>query len=336
MRFRKLTQKISSFWTIAFSMRMAVLTSFLIFPALMFGQSGARDALSAFPADTQQVIYSNLAQLRSLPDYPQISQWIYTRQLTDFADFLRSMGTDPEKDVTEVTLGWRGEVGKASFFGLAEGQFQPDSIHEYVIQHQLPYQQYEGYDFYAFDSGADREGIFFVFFDSSTAAFGRLDDLKAILETRAGARPRLDSVAEFVNAEEELEGSASQWGIARGAAAVNQAAPWLSQGAKLPVDPNAFLAPIQLVLYRLELQSGFSMHMSVVCKTSEDARRLAQVLALLRAVRPTTDSTAVPGIAALFQSMDFQPIDSRVEISGSVPMDRAERIFRTANAKRAP
>lgn len=59
--------------------RIAILAALLIFPTLMFGQSGARDALASFPADTQQIVYSNLAQLRSLTDYPQIRQWILTR-----------------------------------------------------------------------------------------------------------------------------------------------------------------------------------------------------------------------------------------------------------------
>jgi len=123
-----------------------VVAIILLFPALSLGQGGGRDALSNFPADTQQLVYSNLAQLRALPDYSQIRQLLFTQQLRTLEDSLRSMGTDPEKDVDEVTLGWRGDPSSTSFFGLAEGRLQPDQVHDYVVQHQLPYQQYAGYD----------------------------------------------------------------------------------------------------------------------------------------------------------------------------------------------
>src|SRR5579864_9628272 len=140
-----------------------VVSILLVFPALSRGQGGGRDALSNFPADTQQMVYSNLAQLRALPDYALIRQLLFNQQLRTLEDSLRSMGTDPEKDVDEVTLGWRGDPSSTAYFGLAEGRLQPDQVHDYVAQHQLPYQQYAGYDLYASSSGQDRSALYFVF-----------------------------------------------------------------------------------------------------------------------------------------------------------------------------
>jgi hypothetical protein len=209
-------------WGRAASIAAAV---FLVFPALLRGQGAARDALSNFPTDTLQIVYSDLKQLRGLPDYPRIRQWIFTQQLRNFEDFLRAVGTDPEKDVDEVTLGWRGDPQNSTFFGLAEGTLDPDRMHDFAAQQKITIQQYGGYELYPFNSSQNRDDIFFVFFDSSSAAFGRLDDLKAVLGVRSGARPPLNSVAEFADGEAELEGTSPQWGIARGSAAANQAAP---------------------------------------------------------------------------------------------------------------
>lgn len=327
--------KIFRFPTTVFATAIVVST-LMLFPALSCGQGGGRDAISTFPADTQQLVYSNLAQLRALPDYPQIRQLLFTQQLRTLEDSLRSMGTDPEKDVDEVTLGWRGDPSSTAFFGLAEGRLQPDHVHDYVIQHQLPYQQYAGYDLYPSNSGQDHSALFFVFFDSSSAAFGRLTDLKAMLDVREGTHPSVNSIAEFADGESELEGTAPQWGIARGAAAANQAAPWLTGGAKLPADPKVFLSTVQWVLYRFDWASGFSMHMSILCQNSEGASNLEKILTFVRAVRPSTSASASAAAGALFQGMEIHTNDSRVEVSASVPMETAEQIFRNGGSPATP
>ncbi len=307
-----------------------------LFPALLHGQGAARDALSNFPSDTHQITYSDLKQLRALPDYPRIRQWIFTQQLRSFEDFLRSVGTDPEKDVDEVTLGWRGDPENSTFFGLAEGRLDPDRMHEFVVQQKVTTQQYLGYELFPFNSGPDRADLFFVFFDSSSAAFGKLDDLKAVLDVRAGTRPPLNSIAEFANGDSELEGTAPQWGIARGSAAANQAAPWLTGGTKLPVDPKAFLATVHCVLYRFDWGSGFSMHMSVLCQDAKSAADLAKMLIFVRTVRPAAGTSSSGAAAALFQGMDIQANESRVEVRASVPIEIADQLFRNSGTLPAP
>lgn len=304
-------------------------TLFLVFPVVLKGQGLAREALSSFPADTQQLAYLNLAQLRLLPEYPELRRRLFSRQLRDFQDFLRSMGTDPDKDVDEVVLGWRGEAtDTARFFGLAEGRFQPEQVHEFFARSQLPSREYAGLDLYAFGSGEDPADLFFAFLSSSSAAFGRLRDLRALLDVRARTGPALDSNSAFVNWEAELEGTAPQWGIASGKAAVNQAAPWLTAGGKLPVDPRAFLSPVQAVLYRVEWDNGFSTRISIPCQTSESAAALAQVLTLWRDSRGTQAASATSGAATFLQGMEIQASGSRVELSGSGPVEDIDQVFR--------
>ena len=95
----------------------------LSFP-LLCAQQAAHAGLASFPADTQQVAYSNFAQLRSSPDYPQIRQHVLYQQFRGFQEFLRSVGIDPEKDVDEVMLGWHGQsLSGPESFGVAAGTF---------------------------------------------------------------------------------------------------------------------------------------------------------------------------------------------------------------------
>ena len=125
-----------------------------LFPTLLAGQGSGRDALSMFPADTQEFAYSNLAQLRAEPDYQVIQARLLNSQLRGFTDFLRSVGVDPDKDVDEVTLGWHGSpIDPSAYYGLASGRFDPGKVHDFFVQQNLRWQQYGGFGFYVYAAG---------------------------------------------------------------------------------------------------------------------------------------------------------------------------------------
>ncbi len=304
------------------------LAACLLFPALAAAQGGAREALSIFPADTQQVTYSYLAQLRDQPDYPQIHQRLLNRQLKNFEDFLRSIGTDPDRDVDEVTLGWRGGTAEGGFFGLATGRFQPDRVHDYFQQRQLPFRHQGGYELYAFGSGEDRADLYFTFLSSSSALFGRFNDLKMLLAVHDEGRPALDSNSEFMNWEDELEGTAPQWGISTGKAAANEAVPWLSGGEKLAVDPKPLLGSMKAFLYRVEWSNGFTVHLAILCPDRETANTLAQLVKLWKATRQASASKSAPAVANFLDGVDVQANGSRVEMTGSGPVAVVTEVFR--------
>lgn len=300
----------------------------LLFPALLVGQSSGRDALSAFPADTQEFAYSNLAQLRSLPDYQVIQQFLLSSQLKGFTDFLRSLGVDPDKDVDEVTLGWHGSpIDPSAYYGLASGRFDPGKVHDFFVQQNLPWQQYSGYDLYAYGSGNASRDLYFAFLSYSTAAFGRLGDLKTLLDVRAGSKPSLETKDDFVKYEGEMEGTSPQWGIATGAAAANHAAPWLAGGGKLPFDPQSALSPVRAVLYRIDWGSGFTMHMSVVCDSVQSASMLSQLINAWQSVRQAPDPNMNPALTSFIQGLQVSSDGSRVELTGSAPAQIVDQIL---------
>ncbi len=231
---------------------LAAISGILLFPALLGAQPLPRRALSIFPADTEQFAYVNLLELRRLPKYAQIHQRLLGRQLRDFEDFLRSLSINPEGDVDEVVLGWRGQkLEGGAFFSLVEGRFQPAAARAFFAQQGLPLREYAGQDLFAFGSGEAPQDLFFTFLSSSSAAFGRLNDLQAMLEVRARTRMALDSNETFVNWEAELEGSTPQWGIVAGKAVAVQGKALLAGGPTLPVKPNALTKLIDAILYAI-------------------------------------------------------------------------------------
>jgi len=300
----------------------------LLSPMLLRGEQLGEEALSSFPADTQQVAYSNLAQLRSSPDYPQIRERVLNRELRYFQDFLRMSGIDPDKDVDEVILGWRGEAQDfASFFGMAAGRFQPEKIHQFYRKNQIPSRHYESADLYAFGSGDDPGDLFFTFLDPSLAAFGRLPDLKAILDTRQGTASSLETNATFADWEAELEDTAPQWGILTGKVVANLAAQWVSGGKGSITAPGALLGAVQAALYRVEWDGGFNSHLALLCREAQTASALGALANLLPAAGGTETSGAGAEARSVLQNLAVQVNGTRVEINASGPVEALDQIL---------
>ncbi len=301
--------------------------SLLLLPRGLRAQALGSAAISSFPADTREIAYTNLAQLRNSPNYPQIRTQLLNQQLRYFQDFLRSMGLNPETDADEVVLGWRGEAaGATGFFGLAAGRFHPDLIQKYFFENKLPVRQYNGNDLYAFGSGSDPTDTFFTFLDSGTAAFGHLPDLKALLDVRAGNAKALGANTAFSGWEAELEGTAAQWGILNGKAAANLAGGLLAGIKKPGGDLTAFLSPVQAFLYSVDWEANFYAHVVVVCQDAKSAQTFSNLLTLLQnasqqqSTAATTGSAgAPPAVTSLLQNLQVQQNGSRVEmdLSGS-------------------
>ncbi|HEV2492406.1 MAG TPA: hypothetical protein VG204_04965 [Terriglobia bacterium] len=298
-----------------------VVLAFALIPCRLNAQQPGQLALSTFPADTHQVSFTDLGQLRTSPDYPQLRDRLLGSQLRDLEQFLRPAGDDPEADTDAVMLGWRGDVSNPSgFFGLATGQFHPGQVLDFFKRSKLPIATYSGVQLYSNGSSEPRSRFFFAFLDDTTAIFGRLDDLKTLLDVRAGSRPALDTNASFVNWESELDGSAPQWAISTGRAAATEATLWLSGGGnvKPPADLGALMTPIKAVLFSADMvsSSDLAAHISVVCDRPETATALAQILTMWRNSHPAAGSGTPPQLANFLASLNISAQGPRVELDG--------------------
>ena len=294
----------------------------LLLAAPLYAQYAGQDALAAFPADTQQMAYTNLATLRTVPQYPLIEAHLMSPQLRNLETLLRSAGIDPNKQVNELVLGWRGQAQDTTrFFGLAEGTFEPNRVHQFFVDNRMMIQRYSGYDLYAFGAGTARTDMFFTFIDSSRAEFGRLADLKALIDVQNAARPPLNSNANFRRWEGDLDGVAPQWGITTGLAAANQAIPWLTQGKKVQVDPSALFGAVTAVLYRVDWGSQIMAHLSIICQNTEAANGFSQLLNLLRAAQPAVSKNISPALSQILQNMNVQVVGSRLNLQASASIN---------------
>ena len=295
-------------------------------PALLHAQGLGQLALSTLPDDTRQLTYTNLRQLRNLPEYPSIRQQVVGRGLQDLSDSLLPAGENPEQNTDEVVLAWRGAaIDPSRFFGLAGGHFHARQVLNFFQRRGAHAIDYAGSKMYPLRSSAVRAEVYFTFLDGSLAAFGRPDDLKAVLDVRAGSRPALDTNSSVVGWESELEGSAPEWGISTGKAATSQAANWLMGGVNPPASLGAVMAPVQAVLYSFDLTSGLTARISVVCDRPETAAALAQILLAWRSSQPAAGKSS-PDLATFLASLNITSNGPRVEVDGSGPLDLLQQL----------
>jgi hypothetical protein len=300
----------------------------LLFPAPLAADQLPGEALNTFPADTLQVSFTNLATLRTLAVYPQIRQRILNRQLRAFEDFLRPMGIEPEKDIDEIMLGWRGEmVGPSGYLGMAAGRFQPALIQKYIQQTGLPVRQYDGEELCAFGSGSGADDLFFTFLDGTLAAFGRLGDLKAMLDARQGSLNALNSNSDFVNWQGELDGTSPQWGILNGKSAGNLAGGWLAPSGQKNVDLSSLGRSVRALLYRVQWDMGFSAALFMVCDTPETAAGFGNLIGLLQQASKQPPAAGTVALPSILQSIQTQRDGARLELDVSGPPEMLDQIL---------
>jgi hypothetical protein len=306
---------------------LLLLASALLFFCLpLRAQELGREAIAVFPPDTTQLTFADLAELRTQPGYWQIHLFLFSQRAKDFESMFSSLGDDPEKNVDEVVLGWRnGKMDASTFFGLAEGNFDSSAIQTMVSQKHLPVVDYAGYMLAGYPSGP-RSGLYFAFLDSNTAAFGRLADLKTLIDGYVGNKPSLSSNAKFAAWASELEGSAPQWGITTGAGAAQLATPWLmgSGGSASTLTP--FFQPIDAVLYRVSWSSDFTAHISIVCENSETAGTLSRLLDVWQN-SPAALQKLPLSVQKFVQGLEISNTGARVEMKGSGPPDLLGELF---------
>lgn len=297
-------------------------------PALRAADQLPEEALTTFPADTLQVAFTNLATLRSLPVYPQIRQRLLNRQLHAFEEFLRPIGIEPEKDIDEVMLGWRGEMaGPTDYLGLAAGRFSTARVLQYFEHTGLPVLEYDNAEIYAFGSGADPNDLFFTFFDTSLAAFGRLGDVKAMLDARQGSIKALDANADYGSWQGELDGSAPQWGILNGKSAANLAGLWLAPGGQKNVDLSSLGRSVRALLYRVQWETGFSAQLIMVCNAPESAAGFANLVGLLQQAAQKPAPAGSAALPPILQSIETHRDGARLELDVSGPPELLDQIL---------
>jgi hypothetical protein len=299
------------------------------------------DTIALFPKNVGEFAYANLKMARSQKWFPQLQEQMLPERFRQFERFLASAGVDPNSQVEEVAWGLipEGVTAKTEgtgstavptgeeIVGVALGNYNPDSTEAFFKQQKLPTFKSHGSTMYAFGSGSGPNDLFFLFIDSSTAAFGHRAELEKMLNVRYGGEEGLlrnDDLFSLIN---EINGSGVVWAVLNPAytrLAMRQLAPQVQQfpeAAKL-------VTRMQNLLISIQASSGIDGKFQAVCGSSDDANTLAQLLQLAFVYQQYQAKQQNPDLAQLLGQAQVTPGGDRVTLRMSLSDDQMAQLIK--------
>src|SRR5467141_4743318 len=270
---------------------LAFAASTLLAPQPAHANRLGNNIVALFPKEVGEFAYADLKKARTLKWFPQLKEQLLPERFRQFEKFLASAGVDANSQVDE--LAWAlvpdGLTAKTEgtgsaavptgeqIVGVALGTYNPSSTEAYFKQQKLPTFKARGYTMFAFGTGSGPNDLFFLFIDSSTAAFGHRSILEKMIEVRFGTEEGLlrnDKLYPLIN---EANGSGVVWAVLNTAytrLAMQQLAPEVEQ---FP-DAAKLVSHMQNMLINVNASSGIDGKFQAVCGSTEDANTMAQLL----------------------------------------------------------
>src|SRR5579864_4078985 len=320
---------------------VAALASLTLFaPRPAHAQKLGADVIAMFPKDVGEFAYADLKKARTLPWFPQLQQQMLPDRFRQFEKFLASAGVDPNTQVEELAWGLiaestsKGEATGASSIptgeqvvGVALGSYNPDSTEAYFKRQKLPTFKARNYTLYAFGTGAGPSDLFFLFIDSSTAAFGHRSVLEKMIEVRFGAEESLlrnDQLFPLIN---EANGNGIVWAVLNPAStrlAMQQLAP---EAEQFP-DAAKLVSRMQNMIINVNASSGIDGKFQAVCGSTEEANTMAQLLQAGLLYKRYQAGKENPDFADMLDKASVVPSGDRVIINLTLTDDQMASLIK--------
>ncbi len=320
---------------------LALAAATLLSPQSARAQRLGADIIALFPKEVGEFAYADLKKARTMKWYPQLQEQMLPDRFKQFEKFLASAGVDPNSQVDELAWGLvadapagKGEGAASSavpsgeqIVGVALGNYNPDSTEAYFKRQKLPTFKARNYTLYAFGTGSGPSDLFFLFIDSSTAAFGHRSVLEKMVEVRFGAEDGLLRNDKFFPLINEANGSGIVWAVLNPAytrLAMQQLAPEVQQfpeAAKL-------VSNMQNMLINVNASSGIDGKFQAICGSTQDANTLAQLLQAGLLYKRYQASKDNPELAEMLDKASVAPSGDRVTINLTLTDDQMSSLIK--------
>src|SRR6201993_948979 len=320
---------------------LALAAATLLSPQPGRAQRLGPDIIALFPKNIGEFAYADLKKARTMKWYPQLQEQMLPDRFKQFEKFLASAGVDPNSQVEELAWGLvadapagKGEGAASSavpsgeqIVGVALGNYSPESTEAYFKRQKLPTFKARNYTLYAFGTGAGPSDLFFLFIDSSTAAFGHRSVLEKMVEVRFGAEEGLLRNDKFFPLINEANGNGIVWAVLNPAytrLAMQQLAPEIQQfpeAAKL-------VTRMQNMIISVDSSSSLDGKFQAVCGSVDDANTLAQLMTLAFAYQQYQAKQQNPDLADLLGHAQVNPAGDRVVLRLALTDDQMTSLIK--------
>ena len=294
----------------------------LAFPRATQAQDLARDSLASFPSQTIRVEYSNLAKLRTLPNYASLRQRYVGPRLRALEESFSQLGVG-ESDIDELVLGWQPGTGTMKLEGLVAGRFTAKSIADRAGARGISPATVG--DLPAYCLGSEGASTCLVVLRDSLGVFGAQDMLAATLEARAGQAPNLSSDERFTRLMREAQTQAPIWGVAVGEAVPDWFRAWIPAQGNLQMDWAKAFQSVEALVYSVDTADRVRLDVSMDCTTAQAAESTRQVFEGLKLFQQLAWQNANPNRPNPFETVEIGSSDRRVSLKMTTSYADLER-----------
>jgi hypothetical protein len=280
-----------------------------------------------FPKSVGEFSYADLKAARKFPWCTQLYGQVLPPKFRQFEQFLGSSGVDPNSQVEEIAWANVTSGSTDDVVGIALGQFDPSSVETKLKAQKVPSFEVQGYHLYAFGSGAAAGDILFVFFDSSTAAFGNRSVLEHLINVRMGGEETL-LTGKLFPLITEANGNGIIWAVLdkdHTHLAMQQLVP---QAAQFP-QAAAIIGRLHAMIININADSGVDAHFQAVCDSVDDANLLGAAMSAGIMYRRYQEAQGNPSLAKTLDQVKVTPTGDRLKIEAPVSQEELLSLIQT-------
>ena len=283
--------------------------------------------IGMFPKSVGEFSYADLKAARKFPWFNQLYGQVLPPKFRQFEQFLGSSGVDPNSQVEEIAWANISSGSTDDVVGIALGQFDPSSVETKLKAQKVPSFEVQGYHLYAFGSGAAAGDILFVFFDSSTAAFGNRSVLEHLINVRMGGEETL-LTGKLFPLITEANGNGIIWAVLdkdHTHLAMQQLVP---QAGQFP-QAAAIIGRLHAMIININADSGVDAHFQAVCDSVDDANLLGAAMQAGIMYRRYQEAQGNPSLAKTLDQVKVTPTGDRLKIEAPVSQEELLSLIQT-------
>jgi hypothetical protein len=139
-------------------------------------------ALALIPADTDSVVFADVAQLRAAPFFSALGDWVPQPKQVDaeYAKFLSDTGFDYTRDLDRIAVATIKRGNATEFFAVGDGRFDRKKINVYVSEFGT-HDKKDGREVFTAPIKGSSRKISFVFLHQNRIVLTDDPDLAALL-----------------------------------------------------------------------------------------------------------------------------------------------------------
>lgn len=168
---------------LAFVVALIVIAAVALHHFFGGGDADEREsALASIPADTDSVVFADLAQLRTAPFFAELGAWIPQPQQidADYAKFLQDSGFDYERDLDHIAIATIKHGDTTEFFAVGNGRFDRKKINTYISQFGT-HDKKDGREVFTAPLKGSSRKVSFVFLHQNRIAITDDPDISSLL-----------------------------------------------------------------------------------------------------------------------------------------------------------